>query len=128
MRPVSNTSPPPQRAGKVRVASNESPNRCCDSQLTKPVTAMAVLAWWVKHRDRLRDGTRYLAGAPRSTGGLLAALTVGPMRRRPALLLGLQLHGVRPRVAPYIPARRQRMQLIGLRHTLEATPLDRPAT
>lgn len=77
---------------------------------------MAVLRWWMQRRGEFTDGQRYLAGAPRTREALLAALERGPMRRRPALHLDLQLHTrPAPRLQPFAPIARQRPQLAALR-------------
>jgi uncharacterized protein (TIGR02270 family) len=76
---------------------------------------MPLLRWWTQHRGEFIDGQRYLAGAPRTRAGLHAALARGPMRRRPAHLLDLQLH-TRPlqRLDPLAPIARQRRQMAAL--------------
>jgi uncharacterized protein (TIGR02270 family) len=87
---------------------------------------MAVLTWWVAHRPRFADGQRHVAGAPRSPDALLAALVAGPMRRRPAVLLDLQIHApsLALSLAPHAPTSRQRPQLAALRRTLAASDID----
>jgi len=87
---------------------------------------MAVLTWWVAHRPRFADGRRHVAGAPRSPGALLTALVAGPMRRRPAILLDLQIHApsLALSLAPHAPTNRQRPQLAALRRTLAASDID----
>ena len=52
---------------------------------------MAVLLWWRDNRGRFDDGQRYLAGVPWTGETLWQALKDGPMRRRPAHWLALQL-------------------------------------
>jgi len=80
--------------------------------------AMKLLIWWRANRARFTVGPRYLAGRPHDAAGLRAALEEGPMRRRAAHLLALQL-GVpadrRPVLSLMAPSRRQRQELAALR-------------
>jgi uncharacterized protein (TIGR02270 family) len=82
---------------------------------------MRTMQWWLRQRPQFADGQRYLAGRPRTREAVLAALTHGPMRRRPALVLDLLLHaprGARPRLQTYAPTRRQRAELAELQRSL----------
>jgi uncharacterized protein (TIGR02270 family) len=111
----------------VRAPAGELRDVTPEDALPRP-EPMAVLNWWTRARDRLASGRRHLAGAPRSPAALHAALAGGPMRRRPAHLLDLQLHGCPARLLPAAAARRQRAQLAALADRLARTPvdLDRP--
>lgn len=75
---------------------------------------MGVLRWWRENRERFGGGHRYLAGMPLTIPAQWAAIQTGPMRRRPAHLLALQLR-LPPRQRPQIelraPSRRQRAEL-----------------
>jgi uncharacterized protein (TIGR02270 family) len=91
--------------------------RTAEGELSRPDPA-AVRGWWMKHRGAFTPGTRYLMGKPRSWEGLLEALARGPMRRRPPLLLDLQLRAPArpgPRLQPRAPTRRQFAELAALR-------------
>lgn len=86
--------------------------------------AMAVLQWWLAHRGRFTAETRYLAGAPRSPAALADALRSGPMRRRPAHLLGLALTPGTPplRLQTRAPTARQRAEMNALPRSLHRAP------
>lgn len=74
--------------------------------------------WWMAHRGEFLPGQRYLMGKPRSLEGILMALAEGPMRRRPPLLLDLQLRASGkpgPRLETRAPTRQQYAQLQRLR-------------
>lgn len=49
----------------------------------------ALRGWWSSAASRFQAGQRYLGGAPISAAGLVTAVTGGPMRRRPGLVLEL---------------------------------------
>ena len=75
---------------------------------------MGVLRWWRENRERFADGRRHLAGNPHTLAAQWAAITAGPMRRRPAHLMALQLQlpaKQRPRLEPRAPTRRQHAEL-----------------
>ena len=75
---------------------------------------MGLLLWWRDNRGRFVDGQRYIAGAPRTSGALWGVINDGPMRRRAAHLLSLQLQcppKQRPQVELRAPSRRQRAEL-----------------
>ncbi|MBA3548089.1 MAG: TIGR02270 family protein [Nannocystis sp.] len=79
--------------------------------------ALKLLMWWRKQRSRFAVEQRYLAGRPHDAVALRQMLCEGPMRRRPAYLLALQLGlpaNRRPQLEPMAPIRRQRRQLAGL--------------
>jgi hypothetical protein len=82
------------------------------------------MQWWLRRRAQYEDGQRYLHGRPRTRAeDFINGLTSGPMRRRPALLLDLQLaapRGALLRLQPRAPTARQRQQLAELRGTLGA--------
>ncbi|MCP3137898.1 TIGR02270 family protein [Pyxidicoccus xibeiensis] len=61
-----------------------------DRKLPIPEPA-AVAAWWHQMQKGLHPGTRHLGGQPRTQERLVAALTDGPMRRRPILALALAI-------------------------------------
>lgn len=87
-----------------------------EDELPRP-DPMAVLHWWMRRRGEYTDGQRYLAGAPHSSAGLVQALKVGPMRRRPAHLLELTLDRAargRPRLQLRAPTARQRSELAAI--------------
>lgn len=93
--------------------------------LPRPDTAK-LRRWWAEHRREFNAGQRYLMGRPRSLSGLLAALSHGPMRRRPALQLELQLRApphLRPLLQTAAPTRRQYAEVAALR-ALEKTAID----
>ncbi|HEY0137513.1 MAG TPA: TIGR02270 family protein [Nannocystis sp.] len=76
--------------------------------------ALKLLMWWRKQRPRFAVGERYMGGQPRDAATLLAALHEGPMRRRAAHLLALQLElpaSRRPHFEPMAPTFRQRRDL-----------------
>lgn len=82
---------------------------------------MATMQWWLRQRPRFAEGQRWLGGRLRTPAVVVDALGGGPMRRRPALLLDLQLHaarGVRPRLQPRAPTSRQRRELAELARLL----------
>ncbi|MBL9101082.1 MAG: TIGR02270 family protein [Myxococcales bacterium] len=79
--------------------------------------AMAVLKWWRRRRGDFAGEQRRVDGRPRDADALRAALREGPMRRRAAHLLGLQLGcppGRGPALEPTAPGRRQRRELAAL--------------
>lgn len=79
---------------------------------------MGVLLWWRENRDRFADGRRHVAGMPRTLAGQWAAIQGGPMRRRGAHLLALQLQlpaKHRPSLEVLAPTRRQRAELAAWR-------------
>ena len=83
------------------------------------ITAMALLLAPLKRLSNLNEVLQKSVDA----------LTHVPMRRRPALLLDLQLHappGSRPRLQPHAPTRRQRAELADIRKLLD-TPQWRSA-
>ncbi len=76
--------------------------------------ALKLLMWWRKARPRFTSEQRHVAGQPRDTATLLAALNDGPMRRRATQLLALQLElpvDRRPRLETLAPTARQRRAL-----------------
>jgi uncharacterized protein (TIGR02270 family) len=75
---------------------------------------MGLLLWWRDKGGRFADGQRHIAGAQRTSGTLWRAVKDGPMRRRAAHLLSLQLQSPprqRPQVELWAPSRRQRSDL-----------------
>jgi uncharacterized protein (TIGR02270 family) len=75
---------------------------------------MGLLLWWRDNRGRFADGQRLISGAQRTNGALWRAVNDGPMRRRAAHLLSLQLQSSpkqRPQVELRAPSRRQRAEL-----------------
>lgn len=79
--------------------------------------ALKLLMWWRKQRPQFAVDQRYIAGRPRDAAALRQALHDGPMRRRPAHLLGLQLGlpaSRRLHLEPTAPTRRQRRELAAL--------------
>ncbi|KFE67597.1 TIGR02270 family protein [Hyalangium minutum] len=84
-----------------------------EDELPRP-DAAKVRDWWSRHHVRFVSRQRYLQGEPRALSGIKAALVQGPMRRRAALLLELQLRvPVRraPRLQPRAPTRQQYAEL-----------------
>lgn len=69
---------------------DESLDQTAEDELPRPDPAR-VRQWWGVHRGGFLSGQRYLMGKPYSLKGLFEALARGPMRRRPALALALQL-------------------------------------
>ncbi len=103
----------------------ESVRRSPADDLPRP-DPMPILRWWTQHRGEFRDGVRYIDGAPRELAGLITALERGAMRRRPGLLLDLQLRSPpsrRPRLQLRAPSRRQRRELSGIAG-LRTAPVD----
>jgi uncharacterized protein (TIGR02270 family) len=73
---------------------------------------IATLLWWTRNADRFAPGQRFLRGEPLAATTLIDQLRVGPMRRRPALLLDLLFRtGPHNRVALAAPTARQRIEL-----------------
>lgn len=107
---------PPEDEALVHTAEDDLP---------RP-DAAKVRQWWVEHRGAFLPGHRYLMGKPRSLERLLEALLGGPMRRRPALALDLQLRASTtpgPRLQVLAPTRQQYAELKTL-HALVGTNLD----
>lgn len=78
---------------------------------------MGVLVWWRRQRGDFAGDLRYLGGKPRDAAALRGALHEGPMRRRAAHLLALQLGagpGRWPRLETTAPSRRQWRELAAL--------------
>jgi uncharacterized protein (TIGR02270 family) len=101
---------------------DEQLERAPEDELPRP-DPMLVSRWWYQQRSQYRDGRRYLGGRPRSPEAVLDALAHGPMRRRPALFLDLQLHarhGAHLRLQPLAPTARQKLEVAGLRSALTA--------
>ena len=73
------------RAGDDGDAPRPTP---AEEQLPLP-DGPAIRGWWSSAASRFQAGQRYLGGAPISAAGLVAAVTGGPMRRRPGLVLEL---------------------------------------
>jgi uncharacterized protein (TIGR02270 family) len=91
-----------------------------EDDLARP-DPLPTMQWWLRQRPRFADGQRYLGGRPRTRAEVAQALSTGPMRRRPALLLDLQLQaprGPRLRLDLRAPAARQRRELAELRRAL----------
>jgi uncharacterized protein (TIGR02270 family) len=79
--------------------------------------ALKLLMWWRRQRPQFAADRRYIAGQPRGATALRQALHDGPMRRRAAHLLGLQLElpaNRRLQLEPTAPTRRQRRELTAL--------------
>lgn len=79
--------------------------------------AMGVLVWWRRRRGDFAGDRRYLLGTLRDAAALRGALHEGPMRRRAAHLLALQLGagaGRGPRLETTAPSRRQWRELAAL--------------
>jgi len=79
--------------------------------------AMRLLVRWRSRRADFAADQRYLGGKPRDRAALRDALRDGPMRRRAAHLLALQLGappGRGPQLEPTAPSRRQRRELSAL--------------
>ncbi len=94
-------------------AADEAIEHRAEDDLPLP-DPMGVLLWWRDNRGRFVTGQRLIAGAPRDAGGLRSALHAGPMRRRSAHLLALQLLSPtlrRLQLEPLAPTKRQLAQL-----------------
>jgi uncharacterized protein (TIGR02270 family) len=77
-------------AGDDLGARDADSPRASVAEAALPLTdGPAIRAWWASAASRFQPGQRYLGGAPISAAGLVAALTGGPMRRRPGLALEL---------------------------------------
>jgi uncharacterized protein (TIGR02270 family) len=79
--------------------------------------ALKVLMAWRRLRSRFATELRYIAGEPRDPAALRRALRDGPMRRRPAQLLALQIGAPasrRPQLETTAPTRRQFRELAAL--------------
>ncbi|MDC0669993.1 TIGR02270 family protein [Nannocystis radixulma] len=108
--------------GLTLAVEDESLEHTPEDDLPRP-DPLPTMQWWLRRRAQYEDGQRYLHGRPRTRAEVLEGLTSGPMRRRPALLLDLQLaapRGVLLRLQPRAPAARQREQLTELRRVLGA--------
>ena len=107
--------------GLTLTVEDEALEHTPEHDLPKP-DPMPTMQWWLRRRAQYEDGQRYLQGRPRTRGEIFkGGLTDGPMRRRPALLLDLQLaapRGVLLRLQPRAPAARQRHQLAELQRVL----------
>lgn len=104
-----------ERLTRVR-PEEEALSHCPEDDLPLP-DALKLLMWWRKHRPRFAVDQRYIAGRPRDAAALRQALHDGPMRRRAAHLLALQLAlpaNRRPRIQLMAPIRRQRRELAAL--------------
>lgn len=110
-------------AGLALPVEDDALDHIPEDDLPRP-DPMRTLQWWLRQRAHLQEGERYIAGRPRSLAGILDALARGPMRRRCALLLDLQLHapaGSRLRLQPHAPTWRQRAELAELYRLLGFT-------
>ncbi|HEX5746724.1 MAG TPA: TIGR02270 family protein [Archangium sp.] len=110
-------APPPEE--------DEPLDHTAEDDLPRP-DPVKVRHWWMRHREKFTPGQRYLMGEPRSLAGVYAALAHGPMRRRPALLLDLQLRSSAkpgPLLQTRAPTWRQYKALAALR-ALAATEID----
>lgn len=79
--------------------------------------AMRLLVWWRGRRADFAADQRYLGGKARDEAALREALREGPMRKRAAHLLALQLGappGRVPQLETTAPSRRQRRELSAL--------------
>lgn len=106
-------SVPPDEDGESLASRPED-----DLPRAKPMT---VLQRWLKLRGEFVDGQRYVSGAIRNSSSLLTALEAGPMRRRRARLIELELDGDvrnRPRLQVRAPTSRQRAHLRTLGRSL----------
>ncbi len=84
---------------------------------------IAVRSWWERTRPGLDPAARLLGGRPRTADAVAAALAGGPMRRRHALALELE---IRSRGALRIPTRRWARQQALPAGGLGAVDLGRP--
>jgi uncharacterized protein (TIGR02270 family) len=109
-------------AGLTVTVEDEALEHTPEHDLPRP-DPLPTMQWWLRQRPRFEDGVRYLHGKIRGRAEVLAALTSGPMRRRPALLLDLQLRaprGVLLRLQTRAPTARQLAELAELRRALGA--------
>ncbi|MDC0718273.1 TIGR02270 family protein [Nannocystis bainbridge] len=107
-------------AGVTATVEDEATEHTPEHDLARP-DPLPAMQWWLRQRPRFADGQRYLQGEPRARAGVIEALTSGPMRRRPALLLDLQLkapRGALLRLQTAAPTARQRRELAELRRAL----------
>lgn len=84
---------------------------------------VAVRSWWGRTRPGLDPAGRLLGGQPRTAAAVAAALSGGPMRRRHALALELE---IRSRGALRVPTRRWARQQALPAGGLGAVDLGRP--
>ncbi|PCC71363.1 conserved hypothetical protein [Nannocystis exedens] len=109
-------------AGLTVVVEDEALEHTPEHDLPRP-DPLPTMQWWLRQRPRFEDGRRYLQGKPRGRAEVVEALTDGPMRRRPALLLDLQLRaprGVLLRLQTRAFTARQRRELAELRRVFGA--------
>ncbi|WAS94341.1 TIGR02270 family protein [Nannocystis punicea] len=109
-------------AGVTATVEEEALEHTPEHDLPRP-DPLPTMQWWLRQRSRFEDGQRYLQGEPRARAEVVEALTSGPMRRRSALLLDLQLRaprGVLLRLQTRAPTARQQRELVELRRLLGA--------